>query len=91
VLWCDFLMDEGLLDRTRFAPLNAGDGARLPRRHGQHAGLLRLLRRHAGRTQRRPNGSRWRERFWRERIQPRLYPGTPALLAQHRDRGDRWC
>jgi HAD superfamily hydrolase (TIGR01490 family) len=30
----------------------------------------------------------WRERFWRERVAPRVRPGTVALLQQHRDAGD---
>lgn len=31
----------------------------------------------------------WREQFVRERIQPMIAPGTPELLARHRQAGDR--
>ncbi len=87
VLWCNFLMDEGLLERSRFAPLN--EAMERDYRAGTvstqdfcnfYVGTL------AGRSA--TEWQPWRERFWRERIQPNLYPGTPALLAQHRDRGD---
>ena len=87
VLWCNFLMDEGLLERSRFAPLN--EAMERDYRAGTvstqdfcnfYVGTL------AGRSA--TEWQPWRERFWRERIQPNLYPGTPALLAQHRDQGD---
>ena len=87
VLWCNFLMDEGLLERSRFAPLN--EAMERDYRAGTvstqdfcnfYVGTL------AGRSA--AEWQPWRERFWRERIQPNLYPGTPALLAQHRDQGD---
>ena len=79
VLWCNFLMDEGLLERSRFAPLN--EAMERNYRTGTvstqdfcnfYVGTL------AGRSA--TEWQPWRERFWRERIQPNLYPGTPALL-----------
>ena len=87
VLWCNFLMDEGLLERSRFAPLN--EAMERDYRAGTvstqdfcnfYVGTL------AGRTA--AEWQPWRERFWRERVQPRLHAGTPALLQRHRDQGD---
>jgi hypothetical protein len=76
VLWCEFLMDEGVLDRAQFRAAQPADGARLQGRHRQHAGVLRLLRRHAGRPQRRPNGSPGASASGASVVQPRLCPGA---------------
>ncbi|MFO1329517.1 MAG: HAD-IB family hydrolase [Rubrivivax sp.] len=87
VLWCEFLMDEGLLERASFEPRNAAMESGY--RNGTvtvqafcdfYVGTL------AGRTP-----AQWeplRQRFSRERVQPRLHAGTAALLQQHRQRGD---
>jgi HAD superfamily hydrolase (TIGR01490 family) len=87
VFWCRFLMDEGLLDRALFEPRNEAMET------GYKAGTVSTqdfcnfyVGTLAGRT---PNQwQAWRERFWRERIQPSMYPGTAALLQRHRDQGD---
>ncbi len=88
VLWCAFLMDEGLLDRASFEPRN--QAMERDYRAGTvstqdfcnfYVGTL------AGRTA--AEWQPWRERFWLERVQPRLHAGTAALLQGHRDRGDR--
>lgn len=86
VLWCDFLMDEGVLDRAAFAPRNAAmeDGYRAGTVTVQefcnfYVGTL------GGRSP-----AQWeplRQRFWAERVRPRLHRGTAALLRQHREAG----
>jgi acyl-CoA reductase-like NAD-dependent aldehyde dehydrogenase len=88
VLWCEFLMDEGLLDRAQFARRNARDGARLPRRHRRRAGLLRLLRGHAGRAQRRPTGSRCASASCTSGCCRGCAPARTALVQRHLDAGD---
>ena len=87
VFWCRFLMDEGLLDRALFEPRNEAMET------GYKAGTVSTqefcnfyVGTLAGRTP--DQWQAWRERFWRERIQPSMYPGTAALLQQHRDQGD---
>ena len=87
VLWCEFLMDEGLLDRASFEPRNAAMEA------GYRAGSVSVqdfcdfyVGTLAGRTP-----AQWeplRQRFSRLRVQPRLHVGTAALLQQHRAQGD---
>lgn len=86
-LWCEFLMDEGLLDRAGFAQRNRAmeqayrDGTVDVQAFCDfYVGTL------AGRSI-----AEWqplRERFWRERVQPCIFPGTAALLDHHRARGD---
>ena len=86
-LWCEFLMDEGLLDRAEFAPRNAD----VARRYGDgsvgtqefcdfYVGTL------AGRTldEWRP----WCERYMREVIAPRIPDSAHALVESHRVLGD---
>ena len=86
VLWCRFLMDEGLLDRASFEPLN------LAMEHGYRAGTVSTqdfcnfyVGTLGGRSP--EHWQAWRERFWHQCVQPRLYPGTPALLQAHREQG----
>ena len=86
-LWCDFLMDEGLLDRAAFGERNA------QMERDYRAGTVSVqafcefyIGTLAGRTP-----AHWqplRERFLRERVQPRLHAGTAGLLDSHRQRGD---
>ena len=86
-LWCDFLMDEGLLDRAAFARRNREmeqayrDGSVDVQAFCDfYIGTL------AGRT-----AADWqplRERFWHERVRPCVFAGTAALLDHHRTRGD---
>jgi HAD superfamily hydrolase (TIGR01490 family) len=86
VLWCDFLMDQGLLDRATFEPRNQA------MERDYRAGIVSTqdfcnfyVGTLAGRTA--AQWQPWRDRFWRERIQPNLCPGTAALLQQHREQG----
>ncbi len=88
VLWCDFLMDEGLLDRGRFAPLNAA------MERDYQAGTVGVqafcdfyVGTLAGRTP--AEWAPWCQRFLHERVLPRLFAGTQALLQRHRDAGDQ--
>jgi HAD superfamily hydrolase (TIGR01490 family) len=86
-LWCEFLMDEGLLDRAAFGVRNRAleqayrDGSVDVQAFCDfYIGTL------AGRS-----AAEWqplRGRFWRERVQPRIFPGTAALLQRHRAHGD---
>jgi HAD superfamily hydrolase (TIGR01490 family) len=87
-LWCEFLIDEGLLDRAEFAPRNA----EMARRYRDasvsaqefcdfYIGTL------AGRTP-----AEWRplcERFVAQIVLPRIPPAAHALVETHRARGDR--
>ncbi|MEO7852719.1 MAG: HAD family hydrolase [Rubrivivax sp.] len=86
-LWCRFLMDEGVLDRSTFEPLN--EAMARDYRSGRVAtedfcnfyiGTL------AGR--RRDDWLALRSAFVDTQIKPRLWPSAAALLARHRDAGD---
>lgn len=86
-LWCDFLMDEGLLPRADFAARNAQMDA------DYRAGTVSVqafsafyVGTLAGRTP--AQWQPWQQRFWHERVQPRVCPGTAALLQAHRQAGD---
>ena len=86
-LWCEFLIDEGRLDRATFDVRNRGIGERYaagaisPADYcAFYAALL------SGRS-----AAQWqplRERFVTERIEPRLPASAHALLRCHRDAGD---
>jgi HAD superfamily hydrolase (TIGR01490 family) len=85
-LWCDFQMDQGLLDRARFEPLNRAMAASY--RDGSvsaqafcefYVGTL------AGRT-----ADQWqaqREAFLRECVVPRLLPAGRECIEVHRQQG----
>lgn len=87
VLWCDFLMDQGVLDRATFAPHNADMEARYK------AGTVGVqefseffVGTLAGRTP-----AQWeplRQRFCTEVIVPRLPAEARALVAGHQQAGD---
>jgi HAD superfamily hydrolase (TIGR01490 family) len=87
VLWCDFLIDQGLLDRETFAARNAEvergyrDGSITPADFTAFfVGTL------AGRTP-----EQWRplrDRFIRRVIEPRLPEAAHALVGHHREAGD---
>ncbi len=88
VLWCEFLMDHGLLDRAEFEPRNAEMAQRYAAASVSaeafcefYVGTL------AGRTlaEWRP----WCERFLAEVIVPRIPVSAHALVDAHRARGDR--
>ncbi len=87
-LWCRFLIDEGLLDRATFAAANRdiaeryAAGAITPAEFcALYAATL------AGRS-----AADWaplRERFVTTEIAPRLGAASFALIAEHREAGDR--
>jgi HAD superfamily hydrolase (TIGR01490 family) len=87
-LWCAFLIDEGVLDRATFEPRNRDVVSRY--RAGSigpaefcafYASTL------AGRT--RDGWAPLRARFVATRVQPRLGAAARALVARHRDAGER--
>ena len=57
VLWCDFLLQRGALERTLFEEKNTRMEREYQARHRQPAGLLRVLRVHAGRPHASPLGA----------------------------------
>jgi len=88
VLWCEFLMNERLLDRAAFAPLNA----EMARRYREASVSAQAFCEFyvatlAGRTL-----AAWRpicQRFLDDVIVPRIPPSAHALVESHRARGDR--
>ncbi len=88
VLWCEFLMDAGVLDRAVFAPRNA----EMARRYAEASVSAQdfcefYVATLAGRTP-----AEWRPlcaRFLDEVIAPRIPPAAHALVETHRARGDR--
>ena len=88
VLWCEFLMDEGVLDTASFAPLNADMG----RRHHEarvsaHDFCAFCVATLAGRTP-----AEWRPvcgRLLDTVVAPLIPPSAHALVESHRTRGDR--
>jgi len=88
VLWCDFLIAEGLLDRATFEARNHAmaeryerDAATAAEFCGFYAETLRGAR---------PDGwQHLRERFLLAVIAPRLGAAPRALVEQHRAAGDR--
>jgi HAD superfamily hydrolase (TIGR01490 family) len=88
VLWCEFLMDEGLLDRREFAPRNAEMALRY--REGE-VGAREFCEFYVATLAGRSPGE-WRpvcERFLHESIVPRLPLSATRLLQSHRECGDR--
>ena len=88
VLWCEFLMAEGLLPRAAFEARNAD----MARRYGEGSVTPAefcdfYVATLAGKTlaQWRP----WCERFLHEVVVPRIPPAARALVELHRGRGDR--
>ena len=88
VLWCEFLMDHGVLDRAEFQPRN-DDMARRYREGSVSAEdfcdfYVATL---AGRTldEWRP----WCERFLTEIVAPQIPASARELVESHRARGDR--
>ena len=87
VLWCDFLLREGVLDRARFEPLNAA------MERDYRAGTVSVqafcefyVGTLAGRSI-----AQWeplRQRFLSEVIAPRLPAAAHALVQRHREAGD---
>ena len=88
VLWCEFLMNEGLLDRAEFGPRNEEMARRY---HAASVGAQAFCEFYvatlAGRTL-----AEWRpvcQRFLAEVIAPLIPPAARALIGSHRARGDR--
>lgn len=87
VLWCEFLMERGVLDRAVFEPRNRAIEA------GYKAGTVGVMEfcsffigTLAGRT-----ASQWqglRETFFAERVQPRFVADGRACIEAHRAAGD---
>jgi HAD superfamily hydrolase (TIGR01490 family) len=88
VLWCEFLVEEGVLDRASFGAANrdvAGRYARGAITPAEFAGFYASTL--AGRSP-----AEWKprhERFLAAAIVPRIGPRSHALVAQHREAGDR--
>ncbi|MEP6875640.1 MAG: HAD family hydrolase [Burkholderiales bacterium] len=88
VLWCEFLMDHGVLDRAGFEPRNDD----MARRYGDGSVSAQdfcefYVATLAGRTlaEWRP----WCERFLDQVVAPRIPASARALVESHRARGDR--
>ena len=87
VLWCEFLMDEGVLERASFAARNADMEARYK------AGTVGVAE-FAGfyvSTLAGQSPAQWqplRERFLQEVIVPCVAPRAPALVREHLEAGD---
>ena len=88
VLWCEFLMDGGLLDRAEFQPRNDD----MARRYADGSVTAQdfcefYVSTLAGRTlaEWRP----WCVRFLNEIVAPRIPASARALVESHRARGDR--
>lgn len=88
VLWCEFLIGEGRLDRAEFEPRNRAMAERYARGAatplefcGFYAQTLAGAR---------PDGSQaLRERFFDAMIAPRIAASARALVERHRRQGDR--
>jgi HAD superfamily hydrolase (TIGR01490 family) len=87
-LWCEFLMDEGLLDRAEFAPRNAEMALRYRETDVTPQEFCEFyVSTLAGRTL-----DEWRpicERFLREAIVPRLPLSAREMVQMHREMGHR--
>ncbi|MEO7548868.1 MAG: HAD-IB family hydrolase [Ramlibacter sp.] len=87
VLWCDFLMDQGLLDRSVFAPLNADMEARY--RAGT-VGVQEFADFYVGTLQGK-TPAQWepvRQEFLATQIVPRIPQAALDLVRSHLDAGD---
>ncbi len=88
MLWCEFLMDMGLLDRTEFEPRND----EMARRYADGSISVQAfcdfyVATLAGRTL--AEWQPWCERFLDELIVPKIPASARALVESHRVRGDR--
>ena len=87
VLWCEFLMHEGVLDRAEFAERNATmDAAYRAGEATPQAFSAFYVSTLAGRS-----AADWeplRQAFLRREIVPRIPAAAMALVARHRDAGD---
>ncbi len=87
VLWCDFLMDQGVLDRTVFAARSADIEARYKAGTVDAAEFAQFyLSTLKGRTP-----AQWeplRQQFLREQVIPRIPQASCELVREHQRRGD---
>lgn len=87
MLWCEFLMDQGLLDRAAFAPRNA-EMARQYQAGTVGAAEFCAFYVSTLSARSRADWQPWRRRFLDEVIAPRIAPGAPGLVQRHIDAGD---
>ncbi|MES2994002.1 MAG: HAD-IB family hydrolase [Pseudomonadota bacterium] len=88
VLWCEFLMDEGVLERAVFAPRNA----EMARRYAEASVSAQDFCEFYVATLAGRSPAEWRplcDRFLSAVIAPRIPPAAHALVETHRARGDR--
>ena len=87
VLWCDFLIDQGLLDRATFEPRNA-EMARQYRagKVSTQAFCDFYVATLAGRSAK--DWDPLRRKFLDTVVAPRIPPAAHALVQRHRDAGD---
>lgn len=85
-LWCEHLVDAGVLDRAGFTAANASVALRYARGEIEPAEFCAFYAATlAGRT---PEGwSALRQRFVDERIAPRIGAAARALVGRHREKG----
>ena len=88
-LWCEFLMDEGVLDRADFEARNRSIVERYRAGSGHAGRVLRLLRVDAGGALARRLAGRCAAASSQTQILPRIGGAARALVAGHRDAGDR--
>jgi HAD superfamily hydrolase (TIGR01490 family) len=87
-LWCEFLIDEGVLDRADFEARNRSV---VERYRAAAIGPAEFCAFYAS-TLRGRTAAAWaplRERFVATRVRPRIGPAARALPARHREAGDR--
>ena len=87
-LWCEYLMQHGLLDRTAFEPRNA----EMVRRYADASVSVEefcnfYVSTLAGRTP--AECSAWCQRFLDEVVAPRIPASARVLVEKHRSEGDR--
>ena len=88
VLWCAFLVDEGLLDRATFAAANRDVAERYGRGEIAPAEFAAFYANTlAGRSP--AAWAPWRERFVATAIAPRIGAASRGLVARHREAGER--
>src|SRR5262249_43729196 len=88
VLWCEFLMNEGVLDRATFEPRNDD----MARRYGEGSVSAQDFCEFYVSTLAARTLSEWRpycERFLNDVIAPRIPRSAIELVESHRARGDR--
>jgi HAD superfamily hydrolase (TIGR01490 family) len=87
VLWCEFLMAHGELDRKRFEPRNR---AMAERYRAGTVGVREFCEFYVGTLAGR-SAAQWsasRAAFFEQCIEPRLLPGGRDCIARHRSQGD---